>query len=102
MTSVTNPGDYLLSVPEAAEFLNLSPGTVYHFISARKIPFIRISSRCIRFSRAALLIWLESFAHPAEPFVAPGPLLPSAKYVQRNKRTQITTIKKGERNEGRN
>jgi excisionase family DNA binding protein len=47
--------DRLWTVDEAAQFLGLSPGSVYHLISQRRVPVIRISSRCVRFSRKALL-----------------------------------------------
>jgi excisionase family DNA binding protein len=52
--------DRLLTVIEAARFLNLSAGGLYHLISQRRIPVIRISSRCVRFRRQALVAWIES------------------------------------------
>lgn len=66
MNASTNKyADQLLNVSEAAELLHLSPGTLYHFVSDKKIPVIKISSRCIRFSRAALLLWLDTLTQPA-------------------------------------
>ena len=56
--------DHLLTVVEAARFLNLAPGSLYHLISQRRIPVIRLSSRCVRFSRRALMEWVESLTHP--------------------------------------
>ena len=35
----------LLTVVEAAEFLKLSPGSLYHLVSEKRVPVIRISSR---------------------------------------------------------
>jgi excisionase family DNA binding protein len=58
--------DCLLTVPEAAAFLHLSPGTLFHWISENRVPFIRFSSRCVRFSKTALLQWLEGLTHSAE------------------------------------
>jgi excisionase family DNA binding protein len=55
-----------LTVVEAAELLHLSPGTLYHFVSEKRIPVIRLSSRCLRFSRTALLLWLDGLTQPAE------------------------------------
>jgi excisionase family DNA binding protein len=52
--------DQLLTVREAAHFLNLAPGTLYHLISEKRIPVVRISSRCVRFQRKALVAWIES------------------------------------------
>jgi DNA-binding XRE family transcriptional regulator len=44
-----------------------SPGTLFHWISEnRGVPCIRFSSRCVRFSKSALLIWLEGLTHSAE------------------------------------
>jgi len=60
--------DCLLTVPEAAAFLHLSSGTVYHLISERRIPVIRISSRCVRFSRQALMLWIEDLSESVENF----------------------------------
>lgn len=61
--------DRLLTVPEAAELLKLSVGTVYHLISQRRIPVLRLSPRCVRFSERALHAWLETLAQPS---VKPG------------------------------
>jgi len=58
--------DSLLTVAEAAKFLNLSPGGLYHLISQRRVPVVRISSRCVRFKLSALREWVESLSHPAE------------------------------------
>jgi excisionase family DNA binding protein len=60
--------DRLLTVAEVAHFLNISPGTLYHMITQRRstIPTIRISRRCVRFSRRALEAWTDSLAHVAE------------------------------------
>ena len=58
----------LLTVVEAAEFLKLSPGSLYHLVSEKRVPVIRISSCCIRFSRRALLEWVESLTQKIEQF----------------------------------
>jgi excisionase family DNA binding protein len=49
----------LLDVREVSELTGLSMGTLYHFISQRRIPFIRISSRCVRFRRKDIDKWLD-------------------------------------------
>lgn len=59
--------DRLLKVPEAAALLGISPLSLYHFISQRRVPVVRISSRCVRFSRTQLLEWIEGLSHTAEP-----------------------------------
>jgi excisionase family DNA binding protein len=58
--------DRLLGIDEAAELLGLSKGGLYHLVSARRIDVVRISSRCIRFSRRALREWIESLTQKAE------------------------------------
>lgn len=58
----TNPNkdaDQLLNVSEAAKLLRLSPGTLYHFVAEKRVPVIKVSARCVRFSRTALLLWLD-------------------------------------------
>lgn len=64
-TDVVADEDRLLTVVEAAHFLNIAPGSLYHLISQRRIPVIRLSSRCVRFSRAALVEWVESLTQAA-------------------------------------
>lgn len=59
--------DCLLTAVEVARFLNLKhAGTVYHMVSAKRIPYIRLSGRCVRFSRRALLEWIGSLTQKAE------------------------------------
>jgi len=61
-----NDDDRLLTVPEVAALLQMSPGGVYHLISQRRIPTVHISSRCVRFRRSALLAWIESLTQEAK------------------------------------
>jgi excisionase family DNA binding protein len=63
----TAEDDRLWTVHEAARFLNLSPGTVYHLISERRLPCIHISCRCVRLSKRALLKWLQELSAVADP-----------------------------------
>jgi excisionase family DNA binding protein len=65
---VEQEADRLLTVTEAAMFLRLAPGSLYHLISQRRIPVVRISARCVRFSRAALQEWIESLSQDADEF----------------------------------
>lgn len=58
--------DRLLKVPEAAALLGISPLSLYRFISQGRLPVVRISARCVRFSRAQLLEWIEGLTHTAE------------------------------------
>lgn len=56
----------LLTVPEGAEYLRLSTGTVYHYISEGRLPVVRLSSRCVRFRFEDLRKWVEDKASPAD------------------------------------
>jgi excisionase family DNA binding protein len=56
----------LMTVHEVAELLGLSVGSVYHLISQKRIPVVRLSSRCVRFEKRALENWIEGMAVPAE------------------------------------
>ena len=47
------PSD-LMTVPEAANFLRLQPSTVRSWILKRRIKFIKLGSRAVRFRRADL------------------------------------------------
>ncbi len=44
----------LLTVDEVAALLRLSRGSVYHMVSQGRLPCIRLSKRCLRFSREAI------------------------------------------------
>jgi len=44
---------------EVAEFLGLSVGTIYHLVSERRIPCVRLSARCVRFQMDAILAWID-------------------------------------------
>jgi len=66
-TAAAPQPDCLLTAPEAAKLLRLkNVGTIYHLVSAKRVPVIKLSARCIRFSRNALLKWLEEMSQPAE------------------------------------
>jgi excisionase family DNA binding protein len=49
-----------MNAAQAASFLGIEEKTVRKYTSARRIPFIRISGRCVRYDRAALGDWLLS------------------------------------------
>lgn len=56
----------LLTAAEVAELTGFAEGTIRHFVSQRRIPFIRISPRCIRFRRSDIDAWLQQQLVPAE------------------------------------
>ena len=54
----------LLTVPEVAALLRLTEKGVYAMVSARRIPFLKVSNR-VRFDRAEVLRWLSESRVPA-------------------------------------
>jgi excisionase family DNA binding protein len=82
--------DRLLRVDEAAKLLGLSVGGLYHLVSEKRVPVIKISSRCIRFSRAALLLWLDTLTQSAATSPGEHRLTSSNQSLQRtgNRGTQ--------------
>lgn len=56
-TSIT---DEVLTIQQAADFLNLTPQTIYGLVSARKIPFSKPTGSRLYFSRLELIEWLKS------------------------------------------
>jgi len=58
--------DPLLTVHDVADLLGLSVGSVYHLISQKRIPVIRLSARCVRFEKKALEDWIAGMAIPPD------------------------------------
>jgi excisionase family DNA binding protein len=59
--------DALLTIEQVSELTGLSVGTLYHWVSQRRITVVRFSSRCIRFRRSDIETWLEQMLIPAAP-----------------------------------
>jgi len=51
----------LWKVDQAAAFLNISCGTLFHWVSRKKIPCIRLGSRCLRFDPEEVRKWAAAF-----------------------------------------
>lgn len=50
----------LMDIHEVAAFLNVSPGTLYHWNSERRgPPSIHLSSRCLRWRRSDVNAWVS-------------------------------------------
>jgi excisionase family DNA binding protein len=57
--------DRLLKIDEAAAYLGVAVGTLYHWVSQERIPVVRISGRAVRFRLSALNNWATSMTiHP--------------------------------------
>jgi excisionase family DNA binding protein len=59
MSADTLP-DRLLTIAEVSELTGLAVGTLYHFVSQRRIPVVRLSKRCIRFRQSDLSEWIKA------------------------------------------
>jgi excisionase family DNA binding protein len=49
----------LLDINEVAALVGLSAGTLYHWVSEKRIPFVRFSNRCIRFRLSDIQQWIS-------------------------------------------
>jgi excisionase family DNA binding protein len=56
--------DRLLTVRELADRLGISVGTAYHWLSQRRLPCVRFSSRCVRFRESDVESMLKQLGHP--------------------------------------
>jgi excisionase family DNA binding protein len=56
----------LLTAAEVAKLTGFAEGTIRHFTSERKIPYVRISARCIRFRRSDIDSWLQQKLVPVK------------------------------------
>ncbi len=49
----------LLEVNEAAALLRVKPGTLYSWVSKKKVPFRKVGA-CVRFDRSELMDWTKA------------------------------------------
>ena len=64
----------LLTIAEAAGYLGIKKKTLYGMTSQRRIPYVKIDGKLLRFDQAELDAWVEE--HKVEVFV-PEKLLPT-------------------------
>jgi excisionase family DNA binding protein len=62
-SSENNP---LMNIRAVASWTGLSVGTLYHLISQKRIPVVRISSRCVRFRLSDLEKWVAEKVVPSQ------------------------------------
>jgi excisionase family DNA binding protein len=55
----------LLKVDEVSQFLDLKPARVYELCREKRLPFILIGQRQYRFSKVALINWIENGGNQA-------------------------------------
>ena len=56
----------LIDIRELSAMTGLQRGSLYHLVSQHRIPFVRISSRCIRFELNAIREWIATLSMPAD------------------------------------
>jgi predicted DNA-binding transcriptional regulator AlpA len=66
-TVATSAKESLIDIKGVSEWTGLSVGTLYHFVSMRKIPFVRISARCIKFDPPQIRAWIAAKAIRVRP-----------------------------------
>ncbi|ADB41303.1 helix-turn-helix domain-containing protein [Spirosoma linguale] len=57
--NATTSTDEVLTIQQAAKFLDLTTQTIYSLVSARKIPFSKPTGSRLYFSRLELIEWLK-------------------------------------------
>jgi excisionase family DNA binding protein len=64
--------DRLLTVPEVAKLMGLAVGTIYHLISQKRIPVVRLSARCVRVRLSHLLVCWDEMTEMPKPRTIDG------------------------------
>lgn len=55
-------GSDIIGYTDAARLLGVAVGTCYAWVHQGRLPHFRLSARCVRFSRRALIAFLETRA----------------------------------------
>jgi predicted DNA-binding transcriptional regulator AlpA len=56
----------LIDVRELSALTGIKVGSLYHWVSEHRIPCIKLSQRCLRFSLPAIREWLAELNEPAK------------------------------------
>jgi predicted DNA-binding transcriptional regulator AlpA len=54
----------LIDIRELSELTGLTVGGLYHMVSQNRVPCVRLSRRCLRFSLPAIREWLDGLSEP--------------------------------------
>lgn len=54
----------LIDIRELSELTGIQIGSLYHMVSAGRIPCVKLSKRCLRFSLPAIRAWIEGLSEP--------------------------------------
>jgi predicted DNA-binding transcriptional regulator AlpA len=55
----------LIDIHGLSRLTGISVGGLYHMVSERRIPCVKLSKRCLRFSLPAIREWLAAMGQPA-------------------------------------
>jgi excisionase family DNA binding protein len=55
----------LIDIHELSALIGIKTGTLYHWVSQGRLPCVRFSARCLRFSMSQIQEWLEEHRKPA-------------------------------------
>ena len=55
----------LIDIRELSALTGVSVGGLYHMVSEHRIPCVKLSKRCLRFSLPAIREWLAEMSQPA-------------------------------------
>jgi excisionase family DNA binding protein len=67
VTPETTKFERLLTIHEVSELTNLAIGSIYHLVSQKRIPVVRLSRRCIRFRLTDLIAWFDEKSEYPRP-----------------------------------
>ena len=56
----------LLTIDEVSQILKLTKSTIYQFISTKKIPYVKLGSRSVRFCQSDIQAWLKEKCQSTE------------------------------------
>ena len=63
---MTEPKEKLLiDIHELSALTGIAVGTLYHWVSERRVPRVKLSQRCLRFFLPAIREWLSELNEPA-------------------------------------
>jgi excisionase family DNA binding protein len=62
----TSDEKLLIDIKELSSLIGISVGTLYHWISEGRVPHVKLSQRCVRFSVPAVRTWLAELSRPAK------------------------------------
>jgi excisionase family DNA binding protein len=54
----------LIDIHELSALIGISVGTLYHWVSEGRVPCVRFSQRCLRFSVPEIERWLAGLNEP--------------------------------------